>query len=134
MGFFDLFKPNNQDTLSRDEKEAAKILKDIFHGYQNGDPNYIPNGVEKLAIGLYYLAFKRTNKKVFRLEDALNPMTMLNGNFKGVHYVGVYSAIKTTIEKTCNNPVMLRAVITIQECEQAILVVLKTSATSISKI
>ncbi len=85
-------------------------------------------------MGLYYLAFKRTNKKVYKLEDAMNPMAMLNGNFKGIHYVGIYSAIKETIEKTCNNPVMLRSAITIQDCEKAILVMLKTSADGISKI
>jgi len=134
MGFFDLFTSKNADTLNRDEKEAADILKQILQGFKNGDPDFIPNGVEKLAMGLYYLAFKRTKKKIVRLEDAMNPMAILDGNFKGMHYASVYSAIKETIEKTCRNPVMLKSALTTQDCETAILVTLKTAAKRISEI
>ena len=134
MGFFDLFTSKNSDTLTRDEKEAAEILKNILLGYQNGDPDFMPNGVEKLSVGLYYLAFKRTNKKVVRIEEFVNIDAIFGGNYKGLDYAGVYEAIKETILKTCQNPVMLRSSITLQDCEKAILVTLKTAATRISKI
>jgi hypothetical protein len=134
MGFFDLFTNKNSDTLNRDEKQAAEILKNILVGYQNGDPNFIPNGVEQLAVGLYYLAFKRTNKKLVRIEEFVSIDAIFGGNYKGLHYASVYEAIKETIVKTCNNPVMLKSSITLQDCEKAILVTLKTAATRISQI
>ena len=110
MGLFDFFTSKSADTLNKDEKEAADILKKILQGFKNGNPDFIPNGIEKLSIGLYYLAFKRTKKSIVRLEDAMNPMAILDGNFKAMHYASVYSAIKETIEKTCNNPVILKSV------------------------
>lgn len=134
MGFFDLFTSRNQDVLNRDEKQAAEILKNILVGYQNGDPDYIPNGLEQLAVGLYYLAFKRTNKKIVRIDEFVNIDAIFSGNSKGLHYAGVYEAIKETIVKTCQNPVMLKSAITLQDCEKAILVTLKTAAIRISQI
>ena len=134
MGFFDLFTSKNPDVLNRDEKQAAEILKNILVGYQNGNPDFIPNGVEKLAVGLYYLAFKRTNKKVVRIEEFINIDSIFGGNYKGLQYANVYEAIKKTIENACRNVVTHKATITLPDCEKAILIALKTAATGISQI
>lgn len=134
MAFFDQFISRNRNSLNRDEQEAAQILKNILYGYQNGEPDYIPDGVAKLSVGVYYQAFKRTNKKVFLIEDFTNINYIFEGNHKGIHYAGVYLAIKEAIEKTCRNPAIINSVITIRDCETAILLTLQTAAKRISEI
>ena len=134
MGFFDIFTSKNSDTLSRDEKQAAEILKNILVGYQNGDPDFIPNGVEQLAVGLYYLSFKRTNKRVVRIEEFINIDAIFGENYKGLQYANIYETIKKTIENACRNVVTLKSTITLPDCEKAILIALKTAATGISQI
>lgn len=134
MRLLDIFFPRNRDILNSHEKDAAAYLKFIFETYQQGDEVYLSNSIEKLALGLYNMAFKRTSKRFVDLDQAIDPMAILYGNTKGLYYVGVYEAIKETIKKTCDNPVMLRSVVTKHDCEKAILMILKTAASRISEI
>lgn len=134
MGFFDIFINKNQDKLSFDEKEAAEILKDILIGYQNGDPDYLPNGVEGLSLSLYYLSFKRTSKKVVRPGEFVDIDAIFSGNSKGLEYASVYEGIKKTIQNACTNTVQLKSIITLPDCEKAILLLLKATATRISQM
>jgi hypothetical protein len=134
MGFFDLFTSRNRDTLNGDEKEAAEILKNILDSHQNGEPNYIPDGVVQLSAVLYYLAFKRTGKKVVRIDQFVNIDAIFGGNYQGLKYAEVFEGIKKTVENACQNVVRLNSTITIQDCEKAILIALKTAAKRISEI
>ena len=133
MGLFNLFKNKNRNELSHEEKEAAQILKNIVQGYKQGDFDYIPNGIEKLSLGLYYLSFKRTNKKVVRLESTANVFNILDDP-KLLHYSGVYSAIQESVQAFCKDPRVLRTNISIQEYEATILTLLKYTAEQINKI
>jgi len=134
MGFFDLFTSRNPDILSKDEKEAAEILKNILQSHQTGDNTFGSEEVTQLAVGLYYLASRRTGKKIVRVEEFVNIDAIFSGNTKGLQYAGVFEAIKQTIENACNNTSSLNSVVTLQDCEKAILVTLKTAAKKISEI
>ena len=80
------------------------------------------------------MAFKRTNKKVVRIEEFVNIDAIFGGNYKGLQYANVYEAIKKTIENACRNVGTLKSTITLPDCEKAILIALKTAATGISQI
>lgn len=136
MAFWDLFMNRNKNELSHEEKEAAQILKNIVFGYKQGDYNYIPNGIEKLSIGLYYLAFKRSSKKVIHLEEIFKPESyMLNLKTQHyIHYVGIYSAIKESIEDFCKNPLVLKTQASLDEYEKTILQLLKYTAEKINQV
>jgi hypothetical protein len=133
MGLLNIFSNRNKNELSQEEKEAAKILKDIIYGYKQRDFDYIPNGIEKLSVGLYYLAFKRTNKPVVRLEDASNPFTVM-GNPQILSYTSIYSAIKESIQGFCKDPRVLKTEVPLKEYEDTVLTILKFSAGEIKKL
>ena len=134
MGFFDLFTSRNPDVLNKDEKEAAEILKNILQSHQKGDNTFGPNEVTQLAVGLYYLSFRRTGKRIIRIEEFVNIDAIFSGNTKGLQYASVFEAIKQTIENACDNTARLNSVVNLQDCEKAILVTLKTAAKKISEI
>jgi hypothetical protein len=133
MGLLDIFSSRNKNALSREEKEAAQILKNIIDGYKQSDFDHIPNGIEKLSIGLYYLAFKRTHKKVVQLEDASNHFTIMN-NPKFLRYTSIYSAINESIQAFCKDPRVLRSEVPLREYESTVLTLLRFTAEEIKKI
>ena len=133
MGIFNLFRNKNTSGLTHEEKEAAQILRNIVQGYKKTDFDYIPNGIEKLSIGLYYLAFKRTNKKVVRLDAIANVIDIID-NPKISQYAAVHAAIQESIELFCKDPRVLRSNISIQEYEATILTLLKYTAEQISRV
>ena len=126
MGFFNFLGDRNGNKLTSDEIEAAEILKNLVNGL-------ITNGVDKFSIGLYYLALKRSNKKLIKFEDLLDPMNFI-ANPKLVRYFGVYAAIRETIDNFCNNPSFRYYNQSPRECEASILTVLQQAAKSINEI
>ena len=57
----ELFKNRNSDRLNYDEKESAEILRNFTNGLITENRE---NFSSKFAMGLYCLAFKRSNKKL----------------------------------------------------------------------
>ncbi len=133
MGLFDLFANKNKNVLSLEEKEAAEIFYNILTGYKKGQSDYIPNGIEGLSTGLYYLAFKRTNKKAIRLEELSKPMAFIE-NRKVLRYLGVYILLKGFITDMCTNPQVLRSPVSLKDCEESILNIMERAVNNIKEI
>lgn len=129
---WNLFK-KDENSLNKQEKEAALILKDIVYGKSIGEPDYIPNGITNLSMGLYYLSFKRANRKPVRLEDLRDPLAIIK-NPKALNYINIFKNIKDSLENLTNNPLVLRREISVKEYEQTILTLLNFSRDEIKKI
>lgn len=93
MGIFSKFSNINPDYLKDDEIESANLLQSIVNGYANGNPNYIPNGVVKLAFGVYLMAFNRTKYDVVPLE-VLNNKAFLNTRPRLKLYLAIVERLK----------------------------------------
>jgi len=133
MGLFNIFKNKNPNYLKPDEKEAAGLFQTIIKGYSIGQPNFIDGGVDKLSIGLYYLAFERSNKKVVPLDqmyDAINVAT----NPRLMQYFSLFQSIKETIEKTAENKQVQLVYRDDRQIEESILQLLQYCANQINKI
>lgn len=133
MSLFDLFRDKNPDHLKKDEIEAAAILQNIVKGYAEGNPDYIPGGIDKLSIGLYHLAFKRTNKQFVPLEQLSDPITLVQ-NPKLMRYFSVFKAIRETIKSTVTNQQVQAVHRDTSQFQTAILQVLQYSAKTIKEI
>ncbi|UWX54892.1 hypothetical protein NYZ99_19490 [Maribacter litopenaei] len=133
MNILNFFK-KDPNKLSKDEKEAALILADIVYGNKIGDPNYLENGYDKLAEGLYYLSFKRTGRRPVNFRLAENNPFLAIEKPKILYYVAVFKTIKESIIAFSNNPIVIERENTIKEYEQCILEILKTSSEEIRQI
>jgi len=98
MRFRDFFSKKNSDFLKDDEIEAANLLQSICNGYANGNPNYIPNGLAKLAFGIYMMAFNRTDEDIVPLE-VLNNSVFLEKRPKLKLYLAMLEKIKLFLKK-----------------------------------
>jgi|GEM_PF-6270487 len=98
MRFRDFFSKKNSDFLKDDEIEAANLLQSICNGYANGNPNYIPNGLAKLAFGIYMMAFNRTDEDIVPLE-VLNNSAFLEKRPKLKLYLAMLEKIKLFLKK-----------------------------------
>lgn len=134
MNFLNFFFKTNPNELSRDEKEAAPILKDIVYGNKIGEPNYLENGFDKLAEGLYYLSFKRARKKPVDFRKAASNPLIIVENPKILQYVSLFKTIKDSLIKFANDPIVLKRENTSKDYEQCILEILKFASMEIKQI
>ncbi len=133
MGLFDIFKNKNPDQLKPDELEAANLFQQIIKGYAEGQPNYIPNGVVKLSIGLYHLAFERSNQSIVSLDKFQDPIAVAS-NPKLLQYLAIFEAIKDSIEQTASNLQVQQVYHDSRQIQITILQLLKYSAGKINEI
>ncbi|HZY40206.1 MAG TPA: hypothetical protein VFE53_26315 [Mucilaginibacter sp.] len=124
MGIFPFFRNKNGNNLSYDEKEAAEILKNIVNGLITMD-------IQKYSIGLYYLAFKRSNKKLVRFEELLDPINALTKP-KLIHYLGIYNAIKEIVETFISG--QDAATMSLKQYEATVLYILQQAAKRINAV
>lgn len=106
MGLFSKFSDINPDYLKDDELESAKLLQSIVNGYANGNPNYIPNGLIKLAFGIYMMAFNRTKKDIVPLE-ILNNTAFLEKRPHLKQYLAILENIKRFLNKVVRDEKIL---------------------------
>ena len=102
MGLFSFLSQKNSDFLKDDEIEAANLLQSICNGYANGNPNYIPNGITKLAFGIYMMAFNRTDEDIVPLE-VLNNSAFLEKRPKLKLYLAILEKIKLFLKKVVSD-------------------------------
>lgn len=134
MGLFDFLKSQpNQNTLSKDEEPFSALLLNTISDIKNYDFDGANHNKEKLAICIYYQSFKRANKKPVMLEDIANPMNIIS-NSKLVHYLGVYSAIKETLDNFFKDRTVLTTTITKTTADETVLVLLKGTTEQIKNI
>lgn len=96
MSLFKLFSNKNPNFLKDDEKEAAKLLQNIVIGNLNG--RVIPDGIAKLTIGIYHIAFNRTNKDTVSLQTLKNSAVVAN-NPEFSKYLAILKIIRLTLER-----------------------------------
>ncbi len=133
MKIIDLFVNKNSKELSQTEKEAPEILYNIFRGSIAGEPAFMSERIEKLAVDLYYLAFNRTNRKSVKLEVLEYPTAFIN-NSSDMQYIAVYAFIKECVTEMCNDPMVSPGLISLKDCEYSILYLLQLAANKIREI
>lgn len=135
MFLFNLFRKENVNELSGyNERQAAKLLYTIFQDIKSRKD--VNSTIDTLTEKIYYLAFRRTNKKIVKLGDALNPLGNANNLAESMklsmRYTSVYSAIKKTITGAIKNPEY--SSISLYECENFLVMILQAMADMINRI
>ena len=102
MGFLNFFSNKNPDFLKDDELEAANLLQSICNGYANRDPNYIPNGIPKLAFGIYMMSFNRSDADMIPWE-VLNNKTFVAQRPDLKQYLAILDKIKLFLKKVVSD-------------------------------
>lgn len=134
MGLFDFFKSQpNQSSLSKEEEAFSALLLQTISDIKSYDFDGANHNKEKLAICIYYQSFKRANRKPVMLEEVANPMNIIS-NSKLVHYLGVYSAIKETLDNFFKDRTVLTTTITKATADETVLVLLKGTSQQIKNI
>lgn len=130
MGIMELLKNRNSDRLNFDEKESAEILRNFMNGTITENRE---NFSTKFAMGLYYLAFKRSNKKLVGFEDLFDPINVMTKP-KLIYYLGIYKAIKESIEQLSSDRRFLNRNLPLREYEATILYILQAAAKKINEV
>jgi hypothetical protein len=105
--FYSINKENKNQPdklIGQQEIEAAEIFTNLVNGFLSGNDE---RDLEKMSIGLYYLSFKRTNKKTVTLEEIANPFSNIN-NFpnalkNSAFYSSLYATIKDELTRAYNS-------------------------------